>query len=329
MVKTVPQMYRFIYGRAENATSAGSFRRWLSRVAAANLRTLIERMRPSVVVCTHAFPCGVMAAYKELYDPALPVMGIVTDFVVHPYWIYPNIDAYAVATPEMRATLVARGIELQRILVSGIPVDARFGELTVSREEVRARLGLPPHRPLVLMMGGGLGIGPLEMMIRSARRIPQRLSAVAIVGRNQRLQRRIAERAGSLDYPLSAVGFVDNVYDYMHAADVLVTKPGGLTTSEALVAELPMVLVRPLPGQEERNTRYLVERGAAVAADSERSLVEAVRSILSDAVLGESLRVGTRAVARPLAASEIAASIDHLATNACAVSPSVAIRSTA
>jgi processive 1,2-diacylglycerol beta-glucosyltransferase len=240
-------------------------------------------------------------------------MGIVTDFVVHPYWIYRNIDAYAVATSEMRDTLVARGIAPERIVVSGIPVDARFAQPPPSREELRARLGLAPNRALVLMMGGGLGIGPLEMMIRSVGRVGVPLSAVAIVGRNQRLQHRIARQARTLNYPLHAVGFVDNVYDYMHAADVLLTKPGGLSSSEALVAQLPMVLVRPLPGQEERNTRYLVERRAAVRVGTENSLVSAVETLLVDATRAEGLRERARAVGRPEAAARIAAVIDYFA----------------
>jgi processive 1,2-diacylglycerol beta-glucosyltransferase len=222
----------------------------------------------------------------------------------------------------MRETLLARGVEPQRILVSGIPVDARFSQPPPSRGELRARLGLAPDRALVLLMGGGLGIGPLDMMIRAAGRVSVPLSAVAIVGRNQRLQHRIARQARTLNYPLHAVGFVDNVYDYMHAADALLTKPGGLSSSEALVAQLPMVLVRPLPGQEERNTRYLVDRRAAVRVGTERSLVQALESLLTDRPRAEALRERARAVGRPEAAPQIAALIDYLASCSAAVVPS-------
>ena len=127
MVRTIPQVYGFIYDRAERATVAGGFRVWAGEFTARNIHGLIERLRPSAVVCTHAFPCGVMAAYKREFDPALPVMGIVTDFVVHPFWVYKNIDAYAVATPEIRAALIARGVDPAAIGVDGIPVDPRFG----------------------------------------------------------------------------------------------------------------------------------------------------------------------------------------------------------
>ena len=118
MVKTVPQVYSFIYDRAERATHVPKFRRFVSQYTAANLRRLVDERKPDIVVCTHAFPCGVMAEYKRQFDPDLPVVGIVTDFVVHPFWIYTNIDAYSVATPEMRATLAGRGVLPERILLS-------------------------------------------------------------------------------------------------------------------------------------------------------------------------------------------------------------------
>jgi len=237
MVKNVPQLYRFIYDRAERSSDIPAFRRWVSQYTAANLRALVSEQKPDLVVCTHAFPCGVMAEYKRQFDPALPVVGIVTDFAVHPFWIYNNIDAYAVATSEMRQTLVARGVKRDRIVVSGIPVDPRFGRPRLPVAELRAELGLPPDRRIVLMMGGGLGIGPLDRMIRSLAQVDVPLAGAIIVGRNGRLEKRVLALAEQTEYPLRVFGFVDNVYDYMHASDVLLTKPGGLTSSEALAAD--------------------------------------------------------------------------------------------
>jgi processive 1,2-diacylglycerol beta-glucosyltransferase len=306
MVKTMPQLYRYIYERAERAHRVPALRSWVSTFTAGNLRSLIAARKPDVVVCTHAFPCGVMSEYKRTIDPALPVMGIVTDFVVHPFWIYPNIDAYAVATPEMQAALLARGVEPSRILISGIPVDPRFGAPRLPVGELRRELDLPLNSPLVLMMAGGIGIGPLELMMRAVARVKSPVAAAVIVGRNAGLERRVRETAQHLDYPLRVYGFVENVYDFMHASDVLVSKPGGLTSSEALAAQLPMVLVNPLPGQEERNTRFLVSREAAVLAKDQRDLVRTMNDVLAFSHRLVSLRDNARALRRPDAAAQIA-----------------------
>jgi processive 1,2-diacylglycerol beta-glucosyltransferase len=309
MVKTIPQMYRFLYNRAERATEVGPFRTWIHQFTAGNLRALMLELRPDVVICTHAFPCGVMAEYKKLYGDAPPVVGVVTDFVVHAFWIHANIECYAVATEEMRHTLVARGVPRERIVVSGIPVNPAFGDPHPDRTSLRERLGLPVDRSIVLLMGGGLGIGPLETMMQALDKVNAPLCATAIVGRSSRTEQRVLEYAHRIHYPLRVVRFVNNVHDYMHASDVLITKPGGLTSAEALAARLPMVLFKPLPGQEERNTRYLVQRRAALRAKSARDLARTVQSLLTCDEKREEMRTAMAALSKPGAAEEIAGSI--------------------
>ena len=313
MVKTVPELYKLIYDRAERVPVASGFRVWAAEYAARNLHRLIVKMRPSAVVCTHAFPCGVMSAYKRLYDSSIPVMGIVTDFVVHPFWIYPNIDAYAVGTPEMRATMIERGIEPDRVRVDGIPVDGRFGIVNETRRELRERLGLALDRPIALVMGGGLGMGPIEQATEALATLGDRSpDAVVIVGRNAHLERRVAERTARYPYETRVLGFVDNVYDYMHASDVIITKPGGLTTSEALAAELPMIIVRPLPGQEERNATYLTTRGAALRAHDVGELARMTARVVGNDTAALQLRDKMSILRRPESAATISDRIEQL-----------------
>jgi len=313
MVKTVPELYKLIYDRAERAPVASGFRVWAAEYTARRLHRLIVKMRPSVVVCTHAFPCGVMSAYKRLYGSTIPVMGIVTDFVVHPFWIYPNIDAYAVGTPEMRATMIERGIDPARVHVDGIPVDGRFGFMNETRTELRERLGLAIDRPIALLMGGGLGMGPIEQATASLATLGSKApDAVVIVGRNAHLERRVAERSAKFPYETRVLGFVDNVYDYMHASDVIISKPGGLTTSEALAAELPMIIVRPLPGQEERNATYLTTRGAALRAHDASELARLTARVVGDGVSALQLRDKMSHLRRPLSASTISDRIQNM-----------------
>jgi len=309
MVKTIPQLYRYIYHRAERATEVGRFRTWAHQFTAGNLRPLMLAMRPDVVVCTHAFPCGAMAEYKSLFPDAPPVVAIVTDFAVHGFWVHERVDRYVVATEAMRDAIVARGILKEAIAVTGIPVRNEFAHRTETRAALCERLNLPNDRRIVLLMGGGLGIAPIEAMLAALQPVREPFAAVVIAGRNTRAARRLSEAAERLDFPVRALGFVDNVYDYMHAADVLVTKPGGLTTSEALVAQLPMVLCRPLPGQEERNARVLVESGAAIRSRAIEELPALVEMLLSDGNARERAVTAALRIGRPNAAAEAAAMI--------------------
>jgi processive 1,2-diacylglycerol beta-glucosyltransferase len=171
---------------------------------------------------------------------------------------------------------------------------------------------LPLNASVALVMGGGLGLGPVAATVRALANAAVPVTPVVIVGKNRRLERRVAEEARRSGADVRVLGFVQNVYDWMHAADVLVTKPGGLTTSEALAAGVPMVLLKPLPGQEERNARYLVARGAALRARREPDLVRAVESVAHDPRVAANLRAGAEALAHPDAADRIADRIEAL-----------------
>jgi processive 1,2-diacylglycerol beta-glucosyltransferase len=163
-------------------------------------------------------------------------------------------------------------------------------------------------------MGGGLGIGPLEMMMRSLDMVSEPLCAVAIVGRSKHSEQRVLEYADRVRYPMRIERFVNNVHEYMHACDLLITKPGGLTSSEALAAQLPMVLFKPLPGQEERNTRYLVQRRAAVRAKHESDLSGTVQSLLSSPAKLQEMRAAMESLRKPHAAADIAKAIRFVAS---------------
>jgi len=315
MVKMLPQLYKYIYDQAERATKVSAFKTWLHRYTALNLRQYISDLEPDVVVCTHAFPCGVMAEYKREFADAPAVLGVVTDFVVHPFWIHRNIDAYAVATRAMRQAMIARGVTADRIGVTGIPVDPRFAE-GKTREAARRAIGVDPHRTTVLLMGGGLGIGPLEKALRCIEPLDQDLQIVVVVGKNSRLEQRLGEAALHMTKPVQVAGFVPNVFDYMRAADVLVSKPGGLTSSEALSAELPIVMLRPLPGQEERNARHLQECGVGVRAQTSRDLTGVLGRLLSNPDRLAKMRANARRLARPDSASAVAGLIERLIVRA-------------
>ncbi len=280
MVKTIPQLYRYVYQRAERATEVGPFRTWAHQFTAGNLRELMVRERPDVVVCTHAFPCGAMAEYKNAYADAPPVVGIVTDFAVHAFWVHHNVDGYAVADESVRAAMIARGARPERILASGIPIDARFAPTLEPRRALRERLSLPLDLPLVLMMGGGLGMAPLAKMLGALDDVGTPIGAVVVAGPDPRQERRILAAAEGVKYPVRVLRFVDNVYDYMHACDAFVTKPGGLSVAEALAARIPIVIAPAMNTAmlehpaTVANLRTLEARGVTIVAPESGFLAE-------------------------------------------------------
>lgn len=317
MVKLLPQLYKYIYDQAERATKVSAFKAWLHRYTALNLRQFVQELAPDLVVCTHAFPCGVMAEYKREYEDAPPVVGIVTDFVVHPFWIHRNIDGYAVATPAMRQALIARGVAADRVNVTGIPIDGRFA-IERSRESARRAIGVDTRKTTVLLMGGGLGIGPLEKALCRIDELDHDVQVVVVVGKNLALEQRLADAARTMKKSVTVAGFVPNVYEYMCAADILVSKPGGLTSAEALAAGLPIVMLRPLPGQEERNARYLEESGVGVRAQSSRELIDTLDRLLANPLRLARMREGARRLASPHAAASVAEMIGGLIASSAA-----------
>ena len=314
MVKMLPQLYKYIYDQAERATKVSAFKSWLHHYTAVNLRQYVAALNPDVVVCTHAFPCGVMAEYKREYSDAPPVMGIVTDFVVHPFWIHRNIDAYAVATAAMRQALVTRGVPVENVMVTGIPIDQRFSTVE-SKASARRAIGVDTRTTTLLLMGGGLGIGPLEKALDRIDRLAHDVQTVVIVGKNPRLEQRLEDAARTMRKRVTVAGFVPNVYEYMRAADVLVSKPGGLTSSEALAAGLPMVMLKPLPGQEERNARYLQESGVGVRVQTSRDLTGVLDDLLSRPDVLERMSSSARRLAKPNAANAVAQILARLVSH--------------
>lgn len=314
MLKSFPTLYGLLYERRDSPSTVGGVRRWLNHLFAPNFVNLLESFRPHAVVCTHAFPFGVMSAIREKFGLDVPCIGVVTDFVVHPYWVYENMDTYTVAVPELAAQLVGRGVPQSQVHVTGIPIDPRFTE-RASSGVLRERLSVNSGLPVVLVMGGGLGMGPVGKILRSLKRIERPMHVVVLTGQNDKLKSRLEQelaRLPGLSAQVQVLGYVDNVHEYMQAADLLVTKPGGLTTAEALASALPMVIVHPLPGQEMRNTRWLLGKKVAVRVANERSLHRAIEDLLDAPDALRRMATVSGRLARPEAAFRIASLIRGL-----------------
>lgn len=305
MASRAPWLWRHVYHRTD--APDGDRARWgplAQRTLFREFRRLLLSRPWSVCVCTHFLP-GQLAAGGSGFPP----FGmVVTDLTLHHFWAQPRVRRFFVGTPALAAELGSR-VPGARIDVTGIPVDPRFAA-PPSREEARVSLGLDPRRPVVLVMGGGLGLGVEETALAAASARVEGLQVLAVCGRNAAAAERLRAHRG--DGRLLASGYVSDVERYIAAADLVVTKPGGLTTSEVLAVGRPLLLTRPIPGQEEGNTRVLVAAGTAVEAPTS----EAVRREL-ERVLGEpgaraalnALTSAARAAGRPSAAADVAEAV--------------------
>jgi processive 1,2-diacylglycerol beta-glucosyltransferase len=261
----------------------------------------LSREAPTAIVCTHALPCGLIAREKKRGNCQAPLVAVVTDHAVHSYWVNPQVNLYLVANDSSADTLASRGVPRSRIRVTGIPIDPQFKEKTAA-PAARKKLGLDPLRPTVLVMGGSHGMGPMAEIAAGLLALKNPPQVAVVAGDNRDLHAELSAlkpRKG-----LTVFGATRQIALLMDAADLLVSKPGGISSSEALAKGLPMIFMKPLPGQEERNARILVRHGAAVQKKNLPELKEAVRDLLSRPKALAEISENARRLSRPDAAED-------------------------
>ncbi|HRY29808.1 MAG TPA: glycosyltransferase [Elusimicrobiota bacterium] len=307
MLKYTPQIWEFLY---DNPAVEGTTRELREVMGAMNTRKiyrLLKRYRPRCLVCTQAVPLSVLANLKRRGRIKLPLVGVVTDFDAHSYWLSRHVDLYLVATDEIKRKMVREGIKEHRVAVTGIPIDPHFA-VPGNKVDERDRLGLHPDKPTVLVTGGSRGLGPLEDIVSSLRRAMPSLQVIAVCGHNTHARDILQERFGN-DRHVRVFGFTRNLPRFMDAADLLVSKPGGMTCAESMAKGLPLVMIRPIPGQEERNARYLLKHGAAARAQTIGELVSTVQNLLKNREHLRQIAGRAKALAKPDAAPEAAEAI--------------------
>ena len=308
MAQRAPRLWGALYtlwAQQRVNRSAGPAREALDRLALRGLVRVVERERPDAIVCTHFLPVEALYPIRGRGRLDVPLHVVITDFTAHPLWAYPHVDRYFVASEQVAEELAGFGVPRARIEVSGIPVDPRFTE-THGRDEVRARFGLSAQRPLVLVMGGGGGVGPMAELAERLAELDAKPQVLVLCGTNARLQSQIEALGAAHGGRLRAMAFTPHVDLLLEAADLVVSKAGGLTCAEALVKHVPLVVYRPTPGQEVGNARFLEAGGAAVHADSLDTVAATVARWLGDPAALERARASAAKLARPHAADDIA-----------------------
>ncbi len=306
-IKIVPGLWAYLYDNKSVKKRLDGPLQFLARVCRGKGRWLLEEFSPVTVVCTQALPVRLMAALKR-EGGSFRLVAVPTDYTVHAYWLDEEIDLYLAPSAESALLLRQRGVPPNRARVTGIPVHPSFSR-NPSSLDLRRKYGLLPALPTVLLMSGGEGSVDLEGLIRALDKSQGDFQIAALSGRNLKLCACLHRLRPRLNHHLVVLSFTDRVDELMEVADLLVTKPGGLTTAEALVKGLPMVLLSPLPGQEELNSRYLESQGAALVAAGLRPAAGAAEKLLSRPELLAKMKKTARRLASPRAARAAARSI--------------------
>lgn len=304
LLRRAPALWGLAYELGDRLASDSWLTLGASRIGVAALAALVDRLAPDAVLTVHATPAVVMAELAASGRRLPPHVTVVTDFVAHSQWMAAGIDRYCVAADEVGREFVARGIPRERIEVTGVPIRPEFG-VGADGVEARRALGLADSAPVVLAMSGSWGgLGRLPHTARVLLAAGRPVQGLLVAGHDARLHATLAAlTAGSR---LRALGYVRDVRRLMAAADLLITKAGGMTIAEALAAETPLLLYGSLPGQERRNERFASRAGIALVARDRRHLAALIDRALGDAGLLETLRERMRAHRRPDAARVIA-----------------------
>ncbi|NLW16323.1 MAG: hypothetical protein GX033_01470 [Firmicutes bacterium] len=301
LLKFTPGVYGKLYERTEGGEKAVDIINLSYRLLSRALTKVIRDYSPDAIICTHAFAAGLMGTLKKRQRIDQHLTTVITDFTVHAYWLHEGIDLYCIAHEQLSSVMDELGVPRSQVAATGIPILAKFAQ----RQEpavVRAKHGLD-DLPTVLVMGGSLGLGEIRQVVESFDEYAEASQVLVVTGRNEILHNELKNRCWRNRFHI--YGFVDFVNELMAAADVVLTKPGGVTSAEALSQGKPIIIMSPIPGQEDRNSRWLTEQGCAIrlAADERPGLKMA--QLLQDKE--RLLLLGQRAAAlgKPLAAGNV------------------------
>lgn len=296
-IRRTPELWGTLYDSEWLDVLTRKMRRLVQRGNNRKLLDLMSSFRPDVAVCTQAHALSVLAAHAATHRPHLQLWGVVTDYVPHRFWPLGGSSRYVVPGWFAADKLESLGVDRGRVHLLGIPVSERFARIEPPIET---------HRPRVLVMGGSRGLGVRFCTLRWLDRVPMAFSIDLVAGSNRELRAQVVRHRPHFTHPVRVRGFVRDMAPLMRQASLLISKPGGLTCAEAMSVGLPMVLIRPIPGQEQGNADVLVRAGAAVQIERDRDMLPVVSSLFQKPDLLAMMRRRAAELGRPQAAADLA-----------------------
>ncbi len=314
MVNRMPEVLGWMYDSLDKPWENERRRLALDRLNTLPLIKFLKDYQPDLAVCTHFLPAEIISWLTAKGKISFPQAIVVTDFDAHALWLCHYYERYFVALDETKIHLEKLGIPEKKLVVSGIPIDPNFSE-TKDKNAMREKHGLETDKLTILVSAGGFGVGNIENLLHALSELQTPSQILAICGRNEEmksnLERTVREKLNSERVTFKPIGFTREMDELMSAADLIVGKPGGLTTSEALAKNLIFVVVNPIPGQEERNSDHLLEKGCAIKCNNLPVIAYKIDALVNDEKRFAAMQQNVRNFARPDAAKNI---VENLAT---------------
>lgn len=315
-IRFAPALYGWFYKGTSQIPPSSLIQRQLNSLGMSEMEDTLNEFRPDVVFSTFPTPAGVVSHLKQQGRVDVPTATVITDHAIHSQWIHPLTDMYFVGSEYVRKGLIARGIDPHSVQATGIPIRPAFLQ-EFDKDALRRKYGLRAGIPTVLIMGGAYGVmGDVNQICEELFTYPHPIQILVVTGRNARMKAQLSEILPLATNPVQLYGFVPDVYELMAVADLMLTKAGGLTISEALALQLPMLLYRPIPGQEVQNAKFLVRSGVAMLARNRRQVSDHLHELL---VKNPGRRIGMQRralrVRKLQAAEEIAEGLISLANH--------------
>ncbi|MEN8078005.1 glycosyltransferase [Clostridioides difficile] len=276
-----PKLYGKLYDLTNKDHKLANFVTRVNNIFANKLLPLIDDFKPDVIITTHPFPTEMVSRLKSKREINIPLICIMTDYAPHKAWINEKVDAYIVANDDMVGKMVSEGVDSKCIYPYGIPVDEVFFE-EKEKQLVLEELGFDRNLPTILMMAGSFGVNNVFDVYKNIVDIELDFQIILVTGRNQKLYNHFEDVIGESTKKTKLIYFTNEINKFMQASDIIITKPGGLTVTEALACNIPMAVFDAIPGQEEENAEFLIKHNMAVRIKDGDSCRNAIVDLLRD-----------------------------------------------
>lgn len=305
IIKRTPKIWDYLYDNPKIVARVQSIKEAIHKANHSKFEKLFNLFKPEVIVCTQAFPCGMVADYKKTYNLDVKIIGVLTDYAPHSYWIHEGVDYYVVPSQETGERLIKKGVAKDRIKFFGIPVDPKFAQ-KLDKSSVARKLELDENVPTILIMGGGQGLGPIKDAVKSLVALETDLQLIIVAGINKKLIKWLKKTQVKSPKKIIIYEYTNNIEELMAVATLAITKPGGMTTTEALSKGLPMVIVRPIPGQEMHNADFLLKKNVAIRVNELDKIGKEVEALLQTPGRVQAMSQAAYENSRPQSSSDIA-----------------------